>query len=191
MIVLILGLAMFLGIHSLRIFADDWRSARIRQWGEKGWMAFAGAVSLIGFILIIWGYGMARLSPIVIWYPPIWLHHVTALLSLLAFIILAAAFVPGNHIKAAVKHPMVIAVKAWAFGHLLANGMLADILLFGAFLVWSVLCFRSLRQRDQAQGSTVAAANLKGTAITVVAGLAGYLIFAFFLHEWLIGVPVK
>ncbi|EHQ53023.1 NnrU family protein [Ectothiorhodospira sp. PHS-1] len=189
MIVLILGLAMFLGIHSLRIFADDWRSARIQQWGEKGWMAFAGAVSLVGFILIILGYGKA--APIPVWSPPMWLHHVTALLSLLAFIILAAAFVPGNHIKAAVKHPMVIAVKAWAFGHLLANGMLADILLFGAFLVWSVLCFRSLRQRDQVQGSTVAAANLKGTAITVAAGLAGYLIFAFFLHEWLIGVPVK
>nr|WP_274600845.1 NnrU family protein [Ectothiorhodospira shaposhnikovii] len=186
-----MGLLMFLGVHSLRIFADEWRAARIRQWGEKGWMAAAGAVSLVGFILIIWGYGMARMAPIVVWYPPAWLTHVTALLSLLAFIIMAAAFVPGNHIKSAVKHPMVISVKAWSFGHLLANGMLADILLFGAFLVWSVLCFRSLRQRDQAQVAAIPAANIKGTFITLGAGLAGYLVFAFFLHEWLIGVPVK
>ncbi|SEQ05933.1 Uncharacterized membrane protein [Ectothiorhodospira magna] len=188
-VVLVLGLMMFLGVHSLRIFADDWRSARIAQWGEKGWMAFAGAVSLVGFILIIWGYAQA--GPIHVWSPPAWLHHVTALLSLLSLIILAAAFVPNNHIKAAVKHPMVIAVKTWAAGHLLYNGMLADILLFGGFLVWSVLCFRSLRQRDQAQGFVPVAANIKGTAVTVVAGLIGYLAFAFFLHEWLIGVPVR
>ncbi|WP_207146417.1 NnrU family protein [Ectothiorhodospira mobilis] len=187
---MILGLVLFLGTHSLRIFAEDWRAARIQQFGEKGWTGIVSLVSLVGFVLIVWGFGMARAQPVVLWVPPGWTFHVNALFSLVAFVFLAAAYVPGNHIKAWVGHPMVIAVKAWALGHLLSNGSLADILLFGSFLVWAILSFRAARKRDALQGSTPAAANLKADAITVAAGLAGYLAFVFFLHMWLIGRPV-
>ncbi|MFP4244426.1 MAG: NnrU family protein [Ectothiorhodospira sp.] len=187
---MILGLALFLGAHSLRIFAEDWRAARIQQFGEKGWTGIVSLVSLVGFILIVWGFGMARTQPIVVWVPWDWTYHVNALFSLVAFVFLAAAFVPGNHFKAWVGHPMVIAVKAWALGHLLSNGSLADILLFGSFLVWAILSFRAARTRDQAQGTAPAAANLKADGITVAAGLIGYLAFVLFLHMWLIGRPV-
>lgn len=190
MFVMILGLVLFLGMHSTRIFADDWRRARIDQFGEKAWTGFASVLSLVGFILIVWGYGMARVDPTWLWVPPLWTFHVTALFNLVAFIILAAAFVPNNHIKARLGHPMVIAVKVWALGHLFANGTLADVILFGSLLVWAVLSFRAARKRDSAQGMAPAAATLKADAITVVVGLVGYLAFSLFLHEWLIGKPV-
>jgi uncharacterized membrane protein len=150
MTVLILGLILFLGAHSVRIFAEGWRGRFIAQRGEGAWKGLYSLVSIVGFGLIIWGYGLARAQPVVLWAPQLWARHLASLLMLFAFILLAAAYVPKNGIKAWVHHPMVLGVKVWALAHLLANHTLADLLLFGSFLVWAVLDFRSARQRDRA-----------------------------------------
>lgn len=185
---LILGLLMFLGMHSARIFADGWRSQVIAQRGPGAWKALYTVVSLVGFGLIVWGYGQARLAPEVLWASPAWTRHLAGLLLLLAMVLLVAAYVPGNGIKARVHHPMVLGVKVWAFAHLLANNTLADLLLFGGFALWAVLDFRSARQRDRAAGTVYAAGRAGATAVTVVLGGAVWAAFAFWLHAALFGV---
>ncbi|MCZ7653699.1 MAG: NnrU family protein [Rhodocyclaceae bacterium] len=188
MTLLILGLILFLGMHSIRIVADDWRTARVAQFGEKGWKGLYSLASALGLALVVWGYGLARAEPVVLWAPPGWTKHVAALLTLPAFILIAAAYVPGNRIKAAVGHPMVAGVKVWAIAHLLSNGNLADVLLFGAFLAWAVLDFRSARQRDRAAGVRYAAGRGARDGIAIAAGIGAWALFAGFLHLWLIGV---
>jgi uncharacterized membrane protein len=185
---LILGLILFLGIHSVRIFADGWRTQRIAAMGEGKWKGLYSVVSLIGFALIVWGYGLARQQPVVLWSPPRGMNHLAALLVLIAFVLLPAAYVPRNHLKAKLHHPMVLSVKVWALAHLLANGNLADVVLFGAFLAWAVLDFRAARRRDRAGNVQYAPGTAKGTAITVVIGLVAYLVFVFWAHAALIGV---
>jgi uncharacterized membrane protein len=188
MTVLILGLLTFLGVHSVRIFGDRWRAAQIARLGENRWKGLYALVSAVGLVLIVWGYGMARGQPVVVWTPPVWMRHVTALLNVPAFVLLAAAYVPANHIKAKVGHPMVAGVKVWAFAHLVANGTLAAMMLFGAFFVWAVANFASLRRRDRAAGTRYAAGTLMRDTVTVVVGLLAWALFAFLLHGWLIGV---
>ena len=131
MIYLIAGLAIFLGTHSSRIVAAGWRAQRIAQMSANAWKGIYSLLSLVGFVLIVYGCGLARQSPVDLWMPPIWTRHVTALLKLPVFILLAAAFVPGTSIKAALKHPMTLSVKLRAAAHLLSNGRLADVLLYG------------------------------------------------------------
>jgi uncharacterized membrane protein len=188
MSILILGLIVFLGAHSTRIVADGWRSAQVERLGAGRWKAIYSLVSLAGFVLIVWGFGLTRQHPVVIWTPPFAMRHVTALLMLIAFILLAAAYVPRNSIKARLHHPMVLAVKTWAFAHLLANGRLADLLLFGVFLVWAVACFAAERKRDRAAATQYPAGTAGATAVTVVVGIAAWALFAFWLHGVLIGV---
>jgi uncharacterized membrane protein len=188
MTILIIGLAIFLGVHSVRIFAEGWRKAQIARLGEKSWKLGFSVLSVVGFVLIIWGYGVAREAPIILWNPPMGMRHLAGLLTLLAFIFLAAAYVPGNHIKARFHHPMVLGVKAWALGHLLANGTLADLLLFGSFLIWAVLSFIAARRRDRLAGATYPAGTARGTLITIVVGTVAWAVFAFWLHGVLIGV---
>ncbi len=185
---LILGLVLFLGMHATRIVADGWRSRFIAQRGAGTWKGLYTVVSLAGFALIIWGYGQARLQPVVLWDSPLWTRHLAGLLMLPALLLLAASQVPGNGIKARVHHPQVLAVKTWALAHLLANNTLADLLLFGGFLVWAVLDFRSARQRDRAAGTVYPPGTPARTAITVVLGLVLWAAFAFALHQWLFGV---
>jgi uncharacterized membrane protein len=185
-VALIAGLAIFLGAHSVRIFAEDWRTAQVARLGEKGWKGVYSLVSLIGLVLLIWGFGQARLEPVVLWSTPLWTRHLAALLTLLAFVLIAAAEVPGNAIRANLKHPMVLGVKVWALAHLLANNTLADLILFGAFLLWSVFDFRSARRRPADLGAEpVSAAR---TALVVVGGGLAWAAFAGFGHQWLIGV---
>jgi len=186
--VLILGLVVFLGLHATRIFADDWRSARIASLGERNWKLAYSIASGIGLALIVWGYGMARTEPVVLWNPPLWTRHLASLLVLIAFILFAAAYTPRNHLKAALGHPMYAGIKAWAFAHLISNGTLADLLLFGGFLAWSVAGFRSARIRDRKAQVTYSAGTPRGTVITLVVGTIAWAIFAFFLHGPLIGV---
>ena len=188
MIVLIAGLILFLGIHSVRIVAEDWRTAKRAQWGEAKWKGIYTIVSLVGFALIVWGYGLARQSPVAIWSPPVWTRHVAALLTLMSFVLLAAAYVPRTRIKAAVGHPMVLGVTVWAFAHLLANGNLADVLLFGGFLIWAIADFTAARRRDRVAGVTYPAGPFGRDFTAIAAGLVGWTIFALFLHTWLIGV---
>lgn len=188
MAILIIGLAIFLGIHSVRIVAERWRHAQIARVGEHAWKLGYSVLSAVGLGLIVWGYGMARATPVVLWHPPIGMRHVAGLLTLIAFVLLAAAYVPRNHIKARFHHPMVLGVKAWAAGHLFANGTVADVLLFGSFLIWAVVSFIAARRRDRVAGVTYAAGTARGTLLAVAGGAVAWAVFAFSLHGILIGV---
>lgn len=185
---LILGLIIFLGVHSVRIVADGWRTRVIARIGFNAWKGIYTLVSLAGFALLVWGYGQARIASPVLYSPPYFLYHVTSLLTMVAFVLLAAAYVPGNGIKAAIGHPMLAGVKLWAFAHLLSNGRLADVILFGAFLAWAVADFIVARKRDRAAGVTYPSRGVSRTVVTVIAGLAAWAGFAFWAHFWLIGV---
>jgi uncharacterized membrane protein len=185
MLVLIAGLLLFLGVHSLRIVAQDWRAAQIARLGAPAWKLGYTALSLLGFALIVWGYGLARQDPVVLWPALRGMNHLAALLTLVAFVFLAAAYVPRNHIKVRLRHPMVLGVKVWALAHLLANNTLADLLLFGSFLVWAVLCFRAARRRSD---PAPAAGTMVNTVLTVFIGAAAWAAFAFWAHAALIGV---
>ncbi len=187
MTVLILGLILFLGAHSTRIVADDWRAAQRKRLGEGAWKGIYSVVSLLGFGLIAWGFGLARQAPVVLWTPPVAMRHVAALLTLIAFVLLAAAYVPRNAIKSRLHHPMVLSVKTWALAHLLANGRLAGVLLFGAFLAWAVVCFIAAKKRDRAAGTQYPAGSAGATAATVTVGVLLWALFAFWLHGALIG----
>ncbi len=188
MMVLILGLIVFLGAHSTRIVADGWRTAQVKRLGEGAWKGIYSLISLVGFGLIVWGFGLARQQPVVLWIAPAAMRHVAALLTLIAFVLLAAAYVPRNAIKSRLHHPMVLAVKTWAFAHLLANGTLADVLLFGSFLAWAVVCYISEKKRDRAALTQYPAGTAGATAATVAVGVAVWALFAFWLHGLLIGV---
>lgn len=189
MLILILGLLLFLGVHSTRIVAEDWRQARLAAWGEGAWKGLYTLVSLAGFALIIWGYGLARQQPTVLWpVPPTGLRHVAALLTLVAFVLLAAAYVPRNSIKARLRHPMILGVKVWAFSHLLVNNTLADLLVFGGFLLWAVFSFRAAKARDRVAGQAAARGAGLPTVVTVVAGVLAWAFFAFWAHGAWIGV---
>lgn len=188
MSLLILGLILFLGVHATRIFADGWRSATIARIGPLPWKGLYSVVSIIGFIVLIWGFRAARADTLVLWSPPVWARHVSALLMMLSFILLVAAYVPHNSIKARLHHPMVLGVKVWALAHLLANGVAASVVLFGAFLVWAALSYRAARQRDRAANTVYPPGNAAWTAITLAVGLVAWSVFAFFLHGPLIGV---
>ena len=188
MLVLILGLVVFLGVHSVRIVADGWRAQAINRIGPQPWKGLYSLASITGFGLIVWGFGLARQQPVQWWSPPLAMRHVAALLTLIAFVLLAAAYVPGNGIKALVHHPMVLAVKGWALAHLLANGNAAHVVLFGAFLVWAIFNFSAARRRDRLAGTVYAPGNALATGLTVAVGGVIWAVFAFWLHGWLIGV---
>jgi len=188
MTLLVLGLLIFLGAHSVRIFADDWRTHTRARIGEGAWKGAYSVASLVGFVLIVWGYGLARQQPVLLWTPPVGARHLATPLVLVAFVLLTAAYVPGNAFKAVVKHPMVLGVKVWALAHVIANGTLADEVLFGAFLVWAVLDYRSSRQRDRESGVVYARGRTGPTLVTVAVGVAAWAVFAFWGHGLLIGV---
>lgn len=185
---LVLGVVLFLGVHSLRVFADDWRGSLIARRGEGAYKGLYSLASIAGFALIVWGYGLARTAPVDLWMPPVWTRHLSALLTIPAFVLLAAAYVPGTRIKAAVGHPMVLGVKVWAFAHLIANGRLADVVLFGGFLAWAVVLYIASRRRDRRTGTRYVAGPASRDMIAIAAGLAAWAAFAFWLHGVLIGV---
>ena len=188
MVMLLLGLVLFLGVHSTRIVANGWRSDMIGRFGEMPWKAAYAALSIAGFVLIVWGFGLARQQPVQLWMPPRGMRHLASLLTLIAFVLLAATYVPRNAIKARLHHPMVLAVKVWALAHLLSNGNLAHVILFGTFLLWAALSFRAARARDRVAGTVYPAGTAAGTGMTVVVGVAAWALFAFWAHGALIGV---
>jgi len=203
---LIIGLILFLGAHSIRMVADDWRTQAIASWGEKPFKGVYSLLALVGFYAMVTGYAEARMQTVALWTPPIATRHVSVLLMLFASVLMAAAYVPRNHLKMRMGHPMVLSVKVWALAHLLANGNLADVVLFGSFLVWSVFNFKAARARDraaapealrlQADGAenTNAVpgdqpiANTTATLLTVLIGVALWAMFVFYLHVQLVGV---
>jgi len=188
-LLLIVGLIVFLGVHSVRVLIPEWRLQFINDKGEIAYKVLYSVLSLAGLVLLIIGYGQTRAAPQFIWFPPVAMAHVGSLLMLVAFVLLAAAYIPGNLIKATVGHPMVLGVKVWAFAHLLANGRLGDIILFGTFLLWSVLLYVRSRKADRLQGVTYQVnGGLAINALTVVVGVGGWLLFAMWAHVHLIGV---
>ncbi len=187
MAILILGLVIFLGVHSVRIFAPAWRDARVASMGEMRWKGIYSLVSLVGLVVLIWGYALARPLAPVLYVTPFWMVHLQLLLMALSFIALAASQLPAGRLKPMLKHPMLVAVKLWAFGHLLVNGDLASVLLFGTFLVWAVLDRISAKRRN---APIPAPGPVLNDVLAVVIGLVVYGLFIWKLHEWLIGVPV-
>jgi len=198
MALLILGLVLFLGAHSTRIFAENWRQAILERLGEKAYKGVYTLVSLLGFGLMVFGFDQVRWDSPLLWAPPVWVKHAAALLMLLSLVLLASAYTPRNAIKAKLHHPMVLSVKVWALAHLLANPRLADVVLFGAFLLWSVLNFRAARQRDRlaavseqaGEGSAALQPEISISATWRAIGI-GVVVWAFLLsrgHTWLFGV---
>jgi uncharacterized membrane protein len=188
MALLIIGLILFLGMHMTRPVAEGWRTQMIARLGAGAWRGLYSLVSLVGLVLIVVGFGMAREHPVVLYSPPLFLRHLNALFTLIAFVLFAAAYVPRNHIKSAIGHPLVAGVKTWAFGHLLATGMLRDVVLFGAFLLWAIVAFAALRRRDRRSGTRYPRGTLANDLLSVGLGVAGWSVFAFWLHQPLIGV---
>jgi len=197
MFLLIAGLILFIGAHSSRIAFESARGRVIASWGPLAYKGLISLVSLAGLVLIVQGYADARTNPVILW--PVWKggRHVAALLMLFSFVLVTAAYVPRNIIRARLKHPMVLGVKLWAFAHLIANHTLADAVLFGAVLIWAVLSFRAARRRDAAAlehsaattGAVAPAATSRlADAAVLVIGLVAYWAFAMFLHASLIGV---
>jgi uncharacterized membrane protein len=187
MLALIVGLVLFLGLHSSRIVADGARSRFIARHGDRRWKGLYSLGSAAGLVLIVWGYAMSRQHPVALWSPQAWARPVAAVLMLLSIVLIVAAYVPGNAFKMRLGHPMLLGVKVWAFAHLLANHTLADLLLFGGFLLWAVLCFRAARARDRAAGWTPQPGRSSATATSVAIGVVAWAVFAFWLHGWLIG----
>jgi uncharacterized membrane protein len=185
---LILGVILFLGIHSTRIFAGDWRERQMARFGAHVWKGVYALFSFAGLVLIVMGYGEARTAPVILWTPPVAMRHVAALLTLISFVLIVAAYVPRNHFKAKLGHPMYAGVKLWAFAHLLANGSLADVVLFGGFLAWAVVGFVSCRKRDRAKRVVYPAGEALRTGMVVVIGVAAWAGFALWAHAVLIGV---
>jgi uncharacterized membrane protein len=194
MSLLLLGLVLFLGCHSVRVFAEDWRVATRLRLGEKMYKGVYSLASIVGFVLIVYGFSVVRMDSPMLWLPPVAMRHVASLLMLLSMILLVAAHVPHNAIKDRLHHPMVLSVKVWALAHLLANGRLVDAILFGAFLVWAVLVFRAARQRDRVVEDLVPASDeleQVATPTTMKVMVIGALVWAVLLlggHAWLFGV---
>jgi uncharacterized membrane protein len=193
MALLILGLLVFLGTHAFTM-ARAPRAALVGRLGEGPYKALYSLVSLLGVVLIAYGFGQYRAGGwIDVWYPPVWTRHLALTLNILAFICVAAAYSPGR-IKRALKHPLLAAVKIWALAHLIANGDLGSILLFGTILAWAVMARISVkRRRDEVRdhaGPLVEPSRPWNDALAIVLGLAAWFAFARWLHPWLIGVPV-
>lgn len=185
---LIAGLVLFLGIHSTSIVAPTARDKAAARLGEYGWKVLYSVIALVGLILLVRGYGDARLDSIVLYSPPQWTRHLAMLLMLPVFIFFLATYLPGR-ISNRLKHPMLVAVKLWAVSHLVANGTLADVLLFGGFLAWAVADRISMKRRIARDNPSFPSWKAND-AIAIVGGLALYIAFVFWLHPALIGVAI-
>lgn len=184
---LLIGLLLFLGIHSVAIVAPGWRDAQLRRLGEPVWKGAYSALALVGLLLLLYGYGVARQSPVVLYVPPKGLRHLALLLMVPVFPVFLSTYLPGR-ISAAVKHPTLLSVKIWATAHLLANGTLNDVLLFGAFLAWAVADRIAVKRRAVPRTVPGGSPSARNDAIAIAAGLLLYVVFLLWGHRWLIGV---
>lgn len=189
MLYLVLGLLLFLGMHSIAIAAPAWRDATAARLGDPTWKLVFSFVSVVGFIMLVRGYALARLDPQVLYATPFWMRHVAALLMLPVFPLFLATYLPGR-IKAAVKHPTLTATKTWAVAHLLVNGTVADVLLFGGFLAWAVADRIAVGKRAKPRRTPGAPPARWNDLIAVVGGLLLYVLFVAWVHPRVIGVPV-
>ena len=189
MTILIAGIILLLGIHLIRVIKPGFRNTMVAQMGENAWKGIYAVVSLLGLVVLVYGYGLARPGAVDLWYPPVWTAHLTVTLMLLAMICLVSAFLPAGYIATRAKHPMVLSVKIWALAHLIANGDLASVLLFGSFLAWGVILRIALKRRQRA-GLLVLRPFVSGRydLLAVVIGIAIWLAFIAKLHLLLFGV---
>jgi uncharacterized membrane protein len=185
MVYLVLGLALFLGMHSISIVAPAWRDRTAARLGNA-WRGLYSLVTIAGLVVIIWGYGIARQNPVMLYTPPAWTRYVAAVLMLPVFPLFLAAYFPGR-IKGALKHPMLVSVMLWALAHLIATATLANVVLFGGFLVWAVVDRISYRWRTQ-RPILAAPPSRLNDGIAIVAGLVFYAVFEHWLHARWIGV---
>lgn len=188
MVILALGLFIFMALHLVPT-SPELKSKLVGSFGEIGYKILMSIGSLVGLVLIIWGYGEARFDTFDIWEPPHWMRHVTALFMIPVFPLLVESQLPGK-LKAKISHPMLMAVKIWAFSHLLANGDAASMLLFGTFLMYGVYAMISAKKRQRAGLATVTVGSARNDIIALVVGLVIYGAFAVWGHPYLIGVPV-
>ncbi len=186
MTLLIVGLVFFIGLHSVRLVAPGWREAMIERLGSGPWKGIYSLGALAGLAMIIWGYGIAREAPEFLYVLPQGTVHLAALLMLVSIILLVTSDLPVGRIKQAVKHPLLIGVKIWAFAHLLVNGDVASILLFGGLLIWAVVTLILVKRRGE---PAPVAKSSWSDATAVVGGIAVWALIMFWLHEWLIGMP--
>lgn len=189
----VLGLVLFLGSHSVRVFADGWRTAKLEEWGEKPYKGLYSLASLVGFVLLVYGFSKIRWDSPWLWVPPVGMRHLAAVLMLPALVLLVASQAPHNAIKSKLRHPMVLSVKVWALAHLLSNGKVADMVLFGAFLLWAVFSFRAARQRDRLALADASAGegpveNTANTWRVVAIGVAVWAALLFGGHTALFAV---
>ena len=185
MTLLILGIIVFLGVHLLPTFHDV-RQTLIGRLGENGYKALFSLLSIVGFVLIVWGF--AKAPVIQIWQPPYWTRYVAMVLMLPVFVLLIAAYVPGQ-IKAKVKHPFVDAISTWALANLIANGDLSSIILFGSFLAWAVYDRITLKRRSDPGAPELPSAGHGNDVMAVIVGTLLYLALGFWFHPYVIGVP--
>ena len=189
LLVMILGLALFIGAHTFTTLRER-RAKLIAAIGEGPYKIVYSLVSLAGLALIVWGFGHYRATGwIDIWYPPTAFKHITVGLMLPAVILVVASYIRGR-IYTTLKHPMLAGIKLWAAAHLLANGDLGSIILFGSFLGWAVFDRISLKHRADAGAPPIPVGGLGNDAIAVVVGIIAYLALAFAFHPVVIGVPV-
>lgn len=186
---LVIGLAIFLGVHSIAIVVPALRQTVVKRFGEPMFQAFYSILTLIGLVMIVQGYGQARGDVLIVYTPPVFLRYTAVVLMVFVFPLLLAAYLPGR-IKTALKHPMLVAIKTWAFAHLLANGSLADLVLFGAILAWAVADRISLKRRVGQRAAPALPASAWNDAIAILAGLGIYAAFLAGGHLWLIGIPI-
>jgi uncharacterized membrane protein len=185
---LVAGLLLFFGVHSIAIVAPAWRDGMAAKLGDASWKAIYSLVSVIGFVMLVHGYGLARTEPTVLYTPPVSMRHIASLLMLPVFPLLLSTYLPGS-IRAAVKHPMLTATKAWALAHLLVNGSLADVLLFGSFLAWAVADRIAVGKRAvQRRPAVTGAPSRMNDVLAIVGGLVLYVVFIAWAHQHFIGV---
>jgi uncharacterized membrane protein len=189
LLVMILGLVLFLGVHTLTT-QRELRARLIASSGPGGYKIGYGLASLLGLVLIVWGFAHYRATGWVdVWYPPKALKHLAAALMLPAVILVVAAYIRGR-IYTALKHPMLAGVKLWAAAHLLANGDLGSMILFGSFLAWAGFDRISLKRRADPGGPPIPVGGPGSDLIAVAVGIIAYLALAFAFHPVVIGVPV-
>ena len=189
MATLVLGLVIFLGLHSTRISAEPLRAQAIARLGEGPWKGLYSLLSVIGFVLIVWGFAEARSTAPVLWAPPPGARPATILLMLVSMLLLAGYFFKQSHIAVAVHHPMVWSIVVFGLGHLIANGSAADVVLFGAFFIWAFADLASSYARDRRNSVVYPEPNWGATIGAIVLGLVLWAVIAFWLHFWLFGVP--
>ena len=184
----ILGLVIFLGAHSF-VTMRDRRAALIAKIGEWPYRGLFSLVSIVGIVLIAYGFASYRAAGlIVVWSPPAWTRHIVVTLMWPASIMFVAGYIPGN-IKRVLKHPVLVSVKTWAFAHLCANGDLGGIILFGAVLVWAVYDRITLKHRADPGGPPIPLGGRRNDIITIVVGTIVYLALGLVFHPIVIGLP--